>query len=141
MTKMRWFKGSNSLEDAISVRRKVFVEEQNVPEEIELDDIDEFAEHIVIYENQKPIGTGRIYENDGKAFIGRIAVLKEYRGKHFGEIVVKMLINRSYNKQSEELYVHSQTKVEKFYETFGFKPFGEKYEEAGIEHINMVLTK
>lgn len=106
-----------------------------------MDDVDSFAEHVVIYEDNEPVATGRIFEKDDKFFLGRIAVLKEHRGKHFGEIVVKMLVNRGLNKGAEEIFIHAQALVKEFYEKLGFECFGEKYYEAGIEHINMSLKK
>ncbi|QGU96668.1 GNAT family N-acetyltransferase [Clostridium bovifaecis] len=141
MKKIVWSKGNEEIENALDIRRRVFIEEQNVPEEIEIDDIDSFAEHIVIYEGDEPIATGRIFKRDDKFFLGRIAVLKEHRGKHFGEIVVKLLVNRGLNKGAEEIFIHAQTLVKEFYERLGFKSFGEKYYEAGIEHINMSFKK
>ncbi|MFU0824492.1 GNAT family N-acetyltransferase [Clostridium sp.] len=141
MTKVVWVNGNRGIEDALSIRRKVFIEEQSVPEEIEIDDIDSFAEHIIIYEDNKPIATGRIFKRDDNFFLGRIAVLKEYRGKHFGEMTVKMLVKRGLDKGAEKIIIHAQTAVEEFYKKLGFKSFGEKYYEAGIEHINMIFKK
>jgi len=141
MTKIVWIYGNKGIEDALSIRRKVFIEEQSVPEEIEIDDIDSFAAHIIIYEDNKPIATGRIFKKDDNFFLGRIAVLKEYRRKHFGKMAVKMLVNRGFNKGAEKIIIHAQTTAEEFYKKLGFKSFGEKYYEAGIEHINMILKK
>jgi len=141
MTKIVWIYGNKGIEDALSIRRKVFIEEQSVPEEIEIDDIDSFAEHIIIYEDNKPIATGRVFKKDDNFFLGRIAVLKEYRRKHFGKMAVKMLVNRGFNKGAEKIIIHAQTTAEEFYKKLGFESFGEKYYEAGIEHINMILKK
>lgn len=141
MTRVLWHKGKTEIQDGLDIRRKVFIEEQNVPEEIEMDDIDNIAEHIIIYENDRPIATGRIFKKDDKFFLGRIAVLKEYRGKYFGDMIVKMLVNRGFNKGAKEIVIHAQTSVEEFYRKLGFNSLGEKYFEAGIEHVNMMLKK
>lgn len=80
------------LEDAFSVRRKVFVEEQGVPLNLELDHLDKTATHFVVYSSETPIGAGRIREtNDGIGKVERVCVLGEYRGKHLGNLVMHAL--------------------------------------------------
>ncbi|MEA4827279.1 MAG: GNAT family N-acetyltransferase [Clostridium sp.] len=141
MNNILWFKGKDGIKDAFQIRNQVFVKEQNVPEEMELDDIDNYADHIIIYNEDKPIATGRMFESDGQVFFGRIAVLKEYRSKHFGQVVVKNLIDKAFSEGHEKIYIHAQSRVQKFYEKLGFKAFGDKYFEAGIEHVSMVITR
>jgi len=78
------------------VRFKVFVDEQNVPEELEIDGLDDDATHILILLDDKAIGTGRIL-SDGH--IGRVAVLKQFRGKGVGKLIMKMLIEWAQENQ------------------------------------------
>jgi predicted GNAT family N-acyltransferase len=142
LCKVVWIKGKEKrIEDALKIRFKVFVEEQQVPEDMEWDNIDDYAEHLVLYKDETPIATGRWFEEDEKILVGRIAVLKEYRGSNFGNVIVKSFIDRIFGKGFNEIYIHAQTRVQGFYEKLGFEAFGDKYDEAGIEHIGMILKK
>ena len=142
MYKVVWLRGKEkNIEDAFKIRFKVFVEEQQVPEDMELDNIDDYAEHLVLYKDEMPIATGRWFEEDGKILLGRIAVLKEQRGNNIGNLVVKSFIDKIFSEDFKEIYIHAQTRVQGFYEKLGFKAFGDIYDEAGIEHISMVLKR
>ena len=128
--------------DARKVRRKVFVEEQKVPEEIELDGKDNEAEHVLAYFNNNPIGCARIRHADKGIRIERMAVLENYRGRGFGRFLLNYtiaLISRRYPK--EMIYVHSQKDVEEFYNRAGFVTKGKIFYEAGIPHVMMVLGR
>lgn len=139
MNRVLWVKGTDDIKDAYKIRRKVFIEEQDVPEELEIDEIDKFADHVIIYHDNEAIGTARIFLNsDCKYYFGRVAVLKEYRGNKIGELLVKELLKKGYDKGAEEIYIHAQKHVEKFYRRLGFQSFGEDFIEAGIEHVNMI---
>ncbi len=83
---------SSEREDAFSVRRKVFVEEQGVPLSLELDELDETADHFVVYTENTPIGAGRIREIDsGIGKVERVCILPEFRGKHLGKLIMQAL--------------------------------------------------
>ena len=128
--------------DTLNVRRKVFVEEQKIPEEVELDGKDNQAEHIVAYFNNNPIGCTRIRHVDKGVKIERMAVLDEYRGRGFGRFILNYtiaLLRRRYPK--ERIYLHSQKDVEAFYKKAGFVPKGKMFYEAGIPNVMMVLEK
>ncbi len=138
MIETKWYKGNEDTKDAFLIRREVFIKEQGVPEEIEMDDQDETADHVVIYDRHKPIGTGRLILVDGQYIIGRIAVLQEARGAKIGDLIVRVLVRKAFDKGAQEVHLHAQTRVQGFYEKIGFVPFGEVYDEAGIPHISMV---
>jgi predicted GNAT family N-acyltransferase len=148
------FKEANDdLSDVFEIRRKVFVEEQGVLEENEFDDYDKSAIFCVVYEpkvntndSEKEelisVATGRlILLEDGRFKVGRIAVLKEYRGKKYGDMVVKMLVNKAFLSGATKVYISAQTRVIDFYHKIGFQEYGEVYMEDEIEHIAMVLEK
>ena len=116
------------------VRFKVFVDEQNVPEELEIDGFDDNAIHALILLDDKAIGTGRIL-SDGH--IGRVAVLKEYRGQGVGKLIMKMLIEWAQDNYLQSLWLSSQWHARGFYIDLNFTCTGEKFEEAGIDHIKM----
>ncbi|MBZ4646053.1 MAG: family acetyltransferase YjcF [Clostridia bacterium] len=138
MITTKWLTKGEDLSHAYKIREEVFIKEQNVPEELEKDELDKTAHHVVVYENNIPVATGRLVVTGGQYLLGRIAVLSEYRGKHLGDLVVRMLVRKAFDLGAQEVHLHAQTKVQKFYEKLGFVPYGETYMEAGIEHINMV---
>jgi len=131
---------SDDLSEAFEIRRKVFIEEQGVLVEEEFDEYDDIAIHALVYDNKgnhKPVATGRVYQ-DGKDYrIGRIAVLKEERGKYFGDFVVRLLANKAFSAGAEEVIINAQVTAVPFYEKIGFVSYGEIFDEAGIDHIAM----
>ena len=121
-------------EDICAIRYKVFVNEQNVPEELEIDGLDNEAKHVLAFVDEVPIGTGRI-QNDGH--IGRLAVLKKYRRQGAGKLIMKELIKWAQDMSLEKVWLSSQWHAHSFYLDLGFVCVGEIYKEAGIDHIKM----
>ena len=124
----------NNEKEICKIGFEVFVDEQNVPEELEIDGLDDEAKHVLIYNNDEPIGTGRIL-SDGH--IGRVAVLKKYRGLGIGKSVMQELIKWALENSLKKLWLSSQWHAHSFYLDLDFVCEGEIYEEAGIEHIKM----
>ena len=124
-------------EDICAIRYEVFVDEQNVSEALEIDGLDGEAKHVLAFVDGVPIGTGRIL-NDGH--IGRIAVLKNYRGHGIGKLIMKELIKWAQDKSLEKVWLSSQWHAHSFYIDLGFVCVGEIYIEAGIDHIKMYRT-
>ena len=141
MVRIKWLKGTDDLTDAYKIRFQVFVKEQNVPVELEIDDIDIIAQHIVVYRHNKPIGTGRMFVQNGKHYLGRIAVLREHRKQHIGALIVRSLLQKAFDRGSDEVHIHAQISVRDFYKKLGFIPYGKPFYEAGIEHISMVAYR
>ena len=121
-------------EDICAIRCEVFVGEQNVPEELEIDGLDGEAKHVLTFVDGVPIGTGRILI-DGH--IGRVAVLKNYRGHGIGKLIMKELIKWAQDMILEKVWLSSQWHAHSFYLDFGFVCVGEIYRAAGIDHIKM----
>ena len=117
-----------------AIRYEVFVEEQNVPEELEIDGLDGEAKHVLAFVDGVPIGTGRILD-DGH--IGRVAVLKDYRGFGIGKLIMKELIKWAQDITLKKVWLSSQWHVHSFYLDLGFVCVGDIYKEAGIDHIKM----
>ncbi|GKX30309.1 hypothetical protein SH1V18_27890 [Vallitalea longa] len=136
-----YINGDKDIKDALFVRDEVFVNEQNIDYNIVFDGIDEEAIHVVVYEDKSPVGTGRLIFKDGIYLIGRIAVLKNKRGNNYGDLVVKMLIQKAFDSGADYIEVHSQLKAVPFYKKIGFVEYGEVYSEADISHLNMKLEK
>lgn len=121
--------------DAAVIRHEVFVEEQNVPLELELDQQDEQCVHAVAYNGSgEAIGTGRLLP-DGH--IGRIAVKAMYRGKGVGSRLLDALMNEARQRRHMEVVLSAQTHALEFYTRRGFVAEGFTYMDAGIEHVTM----
>ena len=120
---------------ASPIRFQVFVREQRVPAEIELDDMDAPSLHAIAFENERAIGTGRLLP-DGH--IGRMAILKEWRRRGIGAAILKALIDAAERRGDREIALSAQLHAVEFYRTHGFEPVGDVYEEAGIPHQAMV---
>lgn len=133
-----YFLDKNNIEKAFDIRRKVFIEEQNIPLELEIDGIDEKAKSIILELDKNPIGTARLIDQDNKMYIGRVAVLKEYRNKGYASKMIEFLLDEAKNLNINKIYIHSQSTAKNFYEKLGFVEFGEEFLEANIPHINMV---
>ena len=127
----------SNTKDICAIRYKVFVGEQKVPEELEIDGFDDQAKHVLAFVDGVPIGTGRIL-SDGH--IGRVAVLKDYRGLGIGKSIMKDLIKWAQNMNLEKVWLSSQWHAHSFYLDLDFVCVGEIYKEAGIDHIKMFKT-
>ena len=119
---------------ASPIRFSVFVEEQGVPREIELDEHDPLCLHAVVFEEGKAVATGRLLP-DGH--IGRMAVLKAWRGRGIGAAVLNELIKAASKRGHKEVALSAQVHAVPFYRAHGFVPAGEEYLEAGIRHLAM----
>ncbi|WP_369825893.1 GNAT family N-acetyltransferase [Achromobacter sp. HZ34] len=123
--------------DAASVRQTVFVEEQGVPPELEMDDQDAHCVHVVAYgPDDAPLGTGRLLP-DGH--IGRMAVHKQARGAGVGGAILGALIEVGRDAGHAELLLNAQTHATGFYQAQGFVAFGETFLDAGLPHVAMRL--
>jgi predicted GNAT family N-acyltransferase len=120
---------------ASSVRFAVFVEEQRVPPEVELDEWDERSEHALVTDGSgRTIATGRLLP-DGH--IGRMAVLPAWRGRGVGAAVLEALIARAAARGIRRAVLNAQTHARGFYARFGFTQIGGEFMEAGIPHVTM----
>ncbi|WP_456405125.1 GNAT family N-acetyltransferase [Thiolapillus sp.] len=119
-----------------SIREKVFVEEQQVPVELEWDGLDPECLHLIAEDQDaNPVGTGRLLP-DGH--IGRMAVLKEWRGRGVGGALLKGLMEEAQKRGFSTLILAAQLQAMPFYEKAGFSAEGEVFDDAGIPHRKMV---
>jgi predicted GNAT family N-acyltransferase len=117
------------------VRYAVFVEEQKVPAEIELDDLDPLSLHALALDDEgRVLGTGRLLP-DGH--IGRMAVLRQARGSGVGSALLQALMQAARARGDREVLLSAQTHAMPFYERFGFVAEGGQYDDAGIAHRMM----
>jgi predicted GNAT family N-acyltransferase len=124
---------------ALAIRMRVFVREQGVPKEIELDRDDERALHFLATVDGKPVGTARLVLRRGNAKIGRMAVLKQHRRKGIGTRLLKRTIMAAKRRRVRVIFLHAQVPVIGFYEKMGFRCTGAVFDEAGIPHRKMLL--
>ncbi len=126
-------------EAAYALRREVFVVEQHVPEEIELDEHDPSAEHVVAVDGQgRCVATGRLVRLDpatGK--VGRMAVAAPLRGRGAGAAVLGELERIARERGLAEIVLHAQLTAKGFYDRAGYLPEGPEFDEAGIRHVAM----
>jgi predicted GNAT family N-acyltransferase len=125
-------------EDALSVRMAVFVVEQQIPREEEIDGYEESAIHCVAYdEGARPIGAGRLVLMDGYGKVGRMSVLKEQRGTGVGAAVLAALEREAASRGLPEARLSAQLTAQAFYERNGYVAYGDVYDDVGIPHIDM----
>ncbi len=123
-----------------ALRFEVFVDEQKVPREIELDAEDDTARHIIAEDGDTAVGCARIlFHGDGSAHIGRLAVKKARRGEGIGAAICRFCIEECRAAGCTGIRLHGQLQAAGFYEKLGFTPHGEIFWEAGIEHREMVM--
>lgn len=118
-----------------SIRQKVFVDEQKVPLELELDEHDAQCNHLLAYDDHgTAVGTARLLPNGQ---IGRMAVLAEFRGKGIGSRLLTDIIALAKAKGLRAVTLHAQTQAVDFYAKHQFHITGEEFMEAGIAHVTM----
>lgn len=135
MYQVKIVSAKSELEDAFSVRRKVFVEEQGIPASLEVDEFDETASHFVVYEADKPIGAGRIRETDpavGK--VERVCILPDYRGLRLGKLIMQALENHGSELGFQKIILNAQSQTLPFYESIGYVITSPEFMDADIPH-------
>jgi predicted GNAT family N-acyltransferase len=127
-------------QEAWTIRKSVFIEEQGVPEDMELDEFDFSAQHALAYLGSQCIGTARLATLDESiGRIGRMSVLPDYRRKGYGGCLLNALMALGKSQGITRFELHSQLWAIPFYERFGFIAEGDIYDEAGIAHRDMML--
>jgi predicted GNAT family N-acyltransferase len=162
---IRRVRTESDLSDALAVRRAVFVDEQGVPPDLEVDAYDDLdaATHVVAFDDGRAIGAARLRPYHGgdaadesgdtaeesddtvdegkspaRAKVERVAVLADRRGEGIGARLMDAIETAAREQGVETLVLHAQTPVEGFYTKRGYETVGEEFEEAGIPHVEMV---
>ncbi len=141
-------KGPGDLAAALAIREVVFIEEQAVPQDIERDDQDETAFHVLAMKGGHAVGTGRLVATqtppDGEkgkwGRIGRMAVLASHRKGGVGQQILSALEQHAQEQGLEGIVLHAQVMSKGFYEKEGYEPFGAVFDEAGMPHVKMSKT-
>ena len=124
------------LESAFAIRKKVFVEEQGCPPELEYENEDVSTHFLALMDNF-PCGACRWRKTEKGYKLERFAVLKEYRGKRVGLALLAAVLD-DLPADADYIYLHAQVDAVGLYAKFGFTIDGEQFEEAGIKHFKMV---
>jgi predicted GNAT family N-acyltransferase len=128
---------------AYAIRYAVFIEEQGISADLEIDDYDSIAEHALAYVDGQCVATARIYldqQNPSKAKIGRMAVLKDFRGQGIGTALLGEAIRAGMMQGASVFELHAQQNAVPFYAKLQFKPDGAIFDEVGIPHQCMRLV-
>ena len=134
----RWFDGDDNLQDAFTVRMEVFCDEQGYSPDMEFDETDRTARHIVAYENGRAVATGRLYNTDKDTLVfGRIAVRKAWRGQGVGAGIMKEMLAEAEIVGAAKVVLDAQCRAIGFYKTLGFTVIGEKHMDGHVVHQMM----
>lgn len=134
---------TQQLEQAFTIRKKVFVAEQNVPEEEEVDSFDVLdgeCQHVLLIEDEIAVGTGRVRLVDEYGKLQRVAILKEYRQYGFGKVIILKLEELAAAQGATKAKLDAQVHAIGFYEKLGYSVQSEVFMDAGIEHVLMTKT-
>jgi len=126
------------LDDAFFIRKTVFVHEQNVPLEEEIDQYEDEAIHFVLYIEGSPVGAGRFRVVDGYGKVERICVLKEARKTGAGRAIMQAIETHAFKQSLYKLKLNAQTHAIPFYAGLGYQVASEEFLDAGIPHKTMI---
>jgi predicted GNAT family N-acyltransferase len=128
----------DELQEGFEVRRRVFVREQGISEDLVFDGHDKEALHMVVKDGETIIGSARVqFLADKQAKLERMAILERYRRKGIGKEMLLFLDAIWKDKQVQQVIIHAQLEVAPFYMLYGFDELGLPFREAGIKHIKM----
>ena len=133
---VKWIDGHTQLKN---IREKVFIQEQKVTPELEWDGMDEKAIHFLVFKDEEAIGCARAIVIKSQMQLGRMAVLKEYRGQGVGSTLIENAIVTAKLKQLSGIHISAQCNAINFYVKFGFEVMGDTYLDAEILHRDMTL--
>jgi len=128
------------LRKAFYIRKEVFVKEQGVPLEDEFDEFDKLngqCEHILVYYEEQPVGTGRVRWVDEFGKLERICILEHYRKFGLGKIIITALEEIAQEGGTTRVKLHGQTQAQGFYKKLGYQTSSSVFIEDGIPHLLM----
>lgn len=134
--RVKIYKGLKDIPEAKYIRQTVFVDEQGFIDEF--DDIDEIAFHVLVFDGDKAVATGRVFlDEENHWHAGRIAVLAEYRKQHMGAKVMEALEECAKQQGADELVLSAQKQAVGFYEKVGYENFGNLHYDQDCPHVTM----
>ena len=130
---------TEDLKSCHALRRAVFIEEQEVPEDLEVDGLDDTALHLLATLDGRPVGTARMLLKGATGKIGRVCVLRDLRGQGVGAALIRAAVEELRGLGLARAKLGSQVHAIPFYEKLGFVAEGPVYDDAGIPHRDMAL--
>ncbi|MEQ1951591.1 GNAT family N-acetyltransferase [Mesorhizobium yinganensis] len=122
------------------LRREVFIGEQGVPEQDEVDGLDGICTHVLATSDGKPVGAARFHVVGGAVKIQRVCVSRDFRGRGAGASLIHFIVDHArYHRLAPYARLGSQTHAFEFYRKLGFEAYGDDYIDAGIPHRDMQL--
>ena len=129
---------SNVYKDALFIRYQVFVNEQKVPEKLEIDDLENSSMHLVLYQSGQATATARLHKLNSESYkVQRVAVLKKFREKGFGKLLMKEIEKRAKKEKATQLVLDSQNSAISFYKKLAYTVSSSEFMDAGIPHHQM----
>ncbi len=129
---------ANDYHSCVYIRKEVFIKEQGISEELDIDGKDSEAIHFLLKNFSKPIATARAREIENGVYkVERVAVLKDFRNYGYGKLIMEKIEQALKSKGAKELVLNSQLKVSEFYEKLGYERVSNIFQEAGINHVKM----
>ncbi|GAB3069262.1 GNAT family N-acetyltransferase [Virgibacillus ainsalahensis] len=125
-------------EQAFNIRMQVFVEEQKVPADEELDEQDATAIHFIGYQDGEPVAASRLRFVGDYGKLERICVLKKERGKSYGSDLIQTMENEIRKHGYQKAKLNGQIHAEKFYQNLGYETVSGEFMDAGIPHVAMI---
>lgn len=125
------------LNAAYHVRKSVFVDEQHVPIEEEIDHFEKKSIHFIGRNGNQVVGASRLRFEEDYGKLERICVLKPYRGKSYGKLLIQHMEDEIKNHGYSKAKLHAQTNAKQFYERFGYQIISDEFMDAGIPHVAM----
>lgn len=141
MIQGKFLYGNENLSEVLQIRNKVFGGENGGLMEDDQESLDAESIHVLVFEKQKNVATGRLWCNDQSFEISLVAVLAEERGKYFGDFVVRMLVDKAFLLGAMEITIRVENSQICFFEKIGFCRNGDPYNENGIIYFPMVIRK
>lgn len=139
MNKIIIKKASNidQLADVITIRKKVFIQEQNIAIHNELEKDNYLFQHYILYFNGVKAATARMRKANNYYIVGRVAILKQYRNLGLGKKIMNFIHQEIKTNGGNKIIIHAQLKVENFYKKLGYISTSEIFYEANIPHVIM----
>lgn len=142
MIEGKFLKSEDDFSDILEIRKKVFVEEMGFTVESISDGRDTESEHVIVFnEEHKVVAVGRLSLIDNQFWINQVAVLKEERGKYYGDFVVRMLVDKVFRNEEQEVWVKADENSINFFSKLGFAVMENVHDKNENKWIIMSLNK
>lgn len=142
MIEGKFLKSEDDFTDSLILRKKVFVEEMGYTVESIIDEWDSISEHVIIFnEEHKVVAAGRLFLYNKQFWISQVAVLKEERGKYYGDSVVRMLVDKVFRNDGQEVWVKADENAFQFFTKLGFTIIKNVLDEKERKWVILNLNK